>query len=100
MKKLLLFAAAVLCLVGCNQNEPSYDKVAGHTYVSQYGPTYEVDTIIFLKDGSLKSIWPNAEYQQIDQIVVIDTHNGLLYFEAFNKRIVNWDKRYYYDRMD
>ena len=33
MKKLLLFTAAILCLAGCNQNEPDY--TAKGTYVDR-----------------------------------------------------------------
>lgn len=101
MKKLIFLVAAILCLAGCNQNAPTtYDKVAGHTYVRQHD-SYYTDTIVFYNDGSLKIMWDNAtHYEQIDQIVIVEGNNLRLFYEAFDKKIVNWDKREFYYRID
>lgn len=101
MKKLLLFTAAILCLMACNQNAPTtYDKVAGHTYVSPNVLNIP-DTLTFNSDGTVSNSrnWDYV-YTQEKQLVIIDTHNGILYFESFDKRIINWEKKYYFDRID
>lgn len=52
MKKLLLFAAAALCLVGCNQNEPTrgVDNLNGRVYFcSTLGQQYDLEYYLLFK---------------------------------------------------
>ena len=105
MKHILpIFVFAAMLFTGCEQNAPTtYDKVAGHTYVRQYDQyNHDTDTIIFYNDGSLKikHISNATNYEQVDNIVIVYGSNLRIFYEAFNKRIVNWAGKGYYDRID
>ncbi len=107
MRKLLLFTAAVLCLVGCNQNEPTRGneshKVIGKIYFCEINPLdYGYSQFEFCSDTTctvsingyeepyIASIFPKCKFiQEGNNVTISDDHlDSVLHITSINDSII------------
>lgn len=104
MKRVLVLLFGVMCLVGCERNAPTtYDKVAGHTYVTYANFSKALpDTLSFLDNGIIANEHNGIKYtyEQDDDLLIIRTKYVEYYLEVLHKKIAHWEGKYYYIRID
>lgn len=105
MKHILpIFVFSAILFTACNQNAPTtYDKVAGHTYVTNYQSHKALpDTLSFLSNGTIPSSINGVEYTytQEEQLLLIKTQYSEYQLEVMHNKIVYWDGNCYYNRID
>ena len=93
-----------MLFTGCEQNAPTtYDKVAGHTYVSYRAQGKALpDTLSFLDNGMIANEHNGIKYtyEQDDNLLIIRTKYDEYYLEVLHKKIAHWEGKYYYIRID
>ena len=103
MKKQLFFLCAICSLVlcACEKNAPTtYDKVAGHTYVTTYQNHKALpDTLSFLSNGTIPTSINGMEYTytQDEQLLLIRTQYSEYQLEVMHNKIVYWDGNCHYN---
>lgn len=116
MKKILFLLTLCVALISCGNDEPQekkYDKVEGHLYKAVYyeeakslGRYVEFKSngiYSYTIDGENYHTNENYEYVQTDEFIVIKQRNSNRVYsilEAFDGKIVDWDSRDIYERVE